>query len=270
MKKTSLLSVLLLTAAMGACASGQGTVKVAGAAGHRPAWIPSPNREHPDFLYVTAVCRDATTLSSGKACALEDARRQVESEIGKAGVELKGDHVADEHSELRRTQGGVYDVWLLVAYPRGEVKKAQAKASDAVLLGVFCTADGKNCPENLRGRIEQAMTKGGLKPLPAKADAAAADPENPAESIRTARSLGAAWTLLIRFEAKFLSQHEEEFYAQARGWYRLIDVQEGRVQASFDTDWMEGGHYSRKDAVDRALDNAAEAVSTRLAVGGCR
>jgi len=236
----------------------------------KPNWVPIPNRSHPDYLYITAVCHDASTISDGKTCALSDASRQIESELGGKATRVPGDFIVEEYSEKRNTSHGeVFDIWLLVAYPRAEIKKAHVRAADRVLLGIYCSSDGDKCPEDLRGRIEQSVTSGGMSPVPSNLDAVSGAFENPSSVVRLACDSGAAHVLLVKFEARPLTRMGDEFYSEARAQYRLIDALDGKVVSSFDTDWVKGGHYSQKDASRKSLDAATEIISRRLS-GGVR
>ena len=221
----------------------------------RPAWIPTPNRSHPNVLYVTGTCMQQQDPAAARRCALENARRQIKEQIGSAAVEIKGSFVKDEYFERRRVGAGpiVHDGWVLVAYPRSELRREQARIANRVLLGVTCHSDTNGaCDQRVKQTIEAAMTRAGLRPAPEPlADGSASDTS---AAMASASRQRAAKLLLAEVDGKFLSSSDGEFYSQANCHYRLIDAINGKVLSSKRYGPLKTGHINRQDAVARAID----------------
>jgi hypothetical protein len=236
----------------------------------RPAWIPSPNRDHPDFLYVTAVCRGAPGLGEGRTCALGDANMQIARELGRADVAVRGDFIQDEWSERGYRDGNqVFDVWLLVAYPRQEVRKAKTRVNGRVLVGIACLAGQEPCEYTYAPWIEQAVSRGGLAPAVERLPPQAVSEmlARPDLAVSSASQSDAAGVLLVLLESRFVTQNNDEFYSEGRGTIKLIDALDGKVLFAFDTGWLKAGHFSMRDSLWRAVKNASDVLSARLAAG---
>ncbi|MCA9671321.1 MAG: hypothetical protein KC503_37245 [Myxococcales bacterium] len=257
-----LLLLLLLALLLAASCTTTGGPRVEGGRAVRPGWIPAPNRTHPDFLYVTGSCRDQAAMQTARACAIDNARQQIAQQLGSA-VHVKGSYVKDEHSERRRAGlGAVRDYWVLVAYPRREVAKAEARIANRVLLGVRCAADTAGaCDDAYAARVESAMTSAGLSPAPKRLGAAQVP--HVSHALREAASLKAARVMLVDVKGKFLESNDGEFYSEARCTYRLIDAVSGKVQSTFESGPIKGGHINRKDSVRKALDNCLAKLTAR-------
>jgi hypothetical protein len=231
----------------------------------RPGWIPSPNRSHPDALYVTGSCLDRATKAEGRQCALEDAARQIQRELGSPRpVEIKGSYVEDEYSELRASGAGeVRDHWVLVAFPRKEVRRQEDRIADRVALGLSCEAEGEAaCDTAYAERVESAMTRGGMAPAPQRLEPALV--KSLEQALARAAELRAARLLLVELGGRFLSEMEGEFYAEARCQYRLIDGVSGKVQDTFESGPVKGGHIAKGPAVRKALDNCTRKLVENL------
>ncbi len=230
----------------------------------RPAWIPRPNREHPDYLYVTAVCHDQNGLQSGRRCALSSAQRQLKQELGAENVQVKGSFVEDEYSEKR---GGKLDVWLLVAYPRAEIRNAEILVQNRVLLGYVCQADPPSaCASEFKERIEQTVTTTGMELAPSylPEEMMTTARKQPESVVHHAKDAEAAKLLLVGLDAEFISEMDGEFYAKGSAWFRLVDALDGKILQTFETGEVKGGHYSKEKALRKALEKALEEVSPAL------
>jgi hypothetical protein len=88
----------------------------------RPGWIPSPNRKHPKFVYVTGTCRGLSRRFLARRCAIPDAETRLRRETNDPSVKVRGSNIDDEHFERRRGDPSssklAYDWWVLVAMPR--------------------------------------------------------------------------------------------------------------------------------------------------------
>lgn len=224
----------------------------------RPGWIPKPNRAHPDTLFVTGACADQTSKQGAKSCAIADAARQIKEQLGSSvAVHVKGQFVSDEHFEHRRAGlGTVIDAWVLVAYPRTQVAKAEARIANRAMLGVACKASEIGACDNgeLEAKVLAAMNKANLKAAPGKR-LRGADAEDGALAIKLAEKARAAKVLTVVITPKFLGSESGEFYASARCDYRLIDAVSGKVLTSNTYGPIKGGHLSKADALKKAIDN---------------
>jgi hypothetical protein len=254
------LVLLLATATLAGCPSA--AVQTEGGRAGRPGWIPRPNRSHPNVLYVTGACRDQGAMQQARACALADAQRQIEQQLGQQ-VTIKGSFVEDEHSERRNAAAGaVRDYWVLVAFPRTELRKEQTRIANRVLLGVSCSSNPDGCCDpRYSERVESAMTEAGMSPAPERLDPQLVRAPV-ARSLQHAAKQQAARVLLLRLDARFLSSMDGEFYAEARCDYRLIDGVSGKVQTTFESGPVKGGHIAKESSVKKALDNCvAKAIA---------
>jgi hypothetical protein len=107
--------VLLLTSLLPGCAAQTRT------SGVKPAWIPTPNRSDPEYLFVTGTCRRVRQPALARQCAINDARTQVRESLRRPSLEVRGSHVRDEYSE--EGLDGLLEFWVLVAYPRKEAAR---------------------------------------------------------------------------------------------------------------------------------------------------
>lgn len=257
----ALAGLLSLTA----CPGPTGGTRIESQRAVRPGWIPKPNRSHPDVLYVTGGCRDRRSQADARACALADAERQIQQRLGaQRPVEIKGGYVEDEHIERRTTaQGEVRDVWVLIAYPRRALTQAETRIADRVLFGVRCDADPpEGCDPQVAARLESAMARAGLAAAPRRLPAERVGQLD--EALSQAASERAARLLLATLRGRFLSSSDGEFFAEARCDYRLIDALSGKVQRSFSSGPVKGGHIDKPRAVRKALDNCAAQMERRL------
>jgi hypothetical protein len=263
-----LILPLSVTPFLTACGAGAGATRPAETPEYvRPAWIPRPNRDHPDVLYVTASCRDAASLAAGKDCALRDAGLQLAEQIGRAGPEVRGAYAEAEYSELRSTPAGeVFDVWLLVAWPRSEIAMGRARVEGMVLLGVACEAQPQSACDGIAERIEASVAGSGLKPVPPGINPGAMGMliERKDRAAEAGRKAGAARVLLVRLTGRFLTESGGEYYAEATGGFELVDSADGKVIDAFDPGTVKGAHLGRDKAVRKALDNAAARIAEAL------
>lgn len=224
----------------------------------RPGWIPKPNRSHPDTLFVTGACADQTSKQGAKTCAIADAARQIRQQLGSSvAVHVKGQFVSDEHYEHRRVGiGTVIDGWVLVAYPRTQVAKAEARIANRAMLGVACKASEIGACDNgePEAKVLAAMNKAGLKAAPGKR-LRGADAEDGTLATKLAEKARAAKVLTVVITPKYLGSESGEFYAEARCDYRLIDAVTSKVLTSNTYGPIKGGHLSKADALKKAIDN---------------
>lgn len=243
-----MLSVALLIES--GCASSAGAP--------RPAWIPRPNRAHPDVLYITGSCRGALSRATARRCAIADADRQVANELGDAARQRLGQYVEAEHEE--RTAGR-FDHYLLIAYPRKALAQAQRRAAGRVMLAFACRADTAGaCRDSDAGLIEQALSKAGLTAAPQRLSSIELN-----SALRQAEQAKAAHLLLAEASAKFASESEGEFFAEARCGYRLLNAVDGKVVASFESGPIKGGHIDRPASVRRAIENCLDSLTVNAA-----
>ncbi|PID39011.1 MAG: hypothetical protein CSB49_02690 [Proteobacteria bacterium] len=224
----------------------------------RPGWIPKPNRSHPDKLFVTGSCHDQPNVRAARTCAIADAAKQVRQQLGAAmAVTIKGQFVEDEYNE-RRSAGAaiVIDGWVLVAYPRAQVAKAETRIANRAMLGVACGATVIGACDNaaLEAKVLAAMGKAGLKAAPGKR-LRGADAFDGKLAMKMAAKARAAKVLTVVITPKPLGSEDGEFYAQARCDYRLIDAVSGKVLTSNTYGPIKGGHISKKSALAKAIDN---------------
>lgn len=232
----------------------------------RPGWIPSPNRSHPDFLFVTGTCRDQPDHTSARRCAIADAARQIARQIrSNRRVEVRGSYIKDEHFERRdSTSGAVTDAWVLVACPRDELKKAEDQVADRTLLGLRCRADtAAACDPALTAQLEAGATRVGLRPTPKPLPPEiVGDPERARD--RAARG-HAAKLLLVSLDGRYAGSDGGEHYARARCQLRLLDVASGKLLASAGPPRpIKGGHIARTPAVRKALHDCLDWLLSKL------
>jgi hypothetical protein len=110
-----LLGVALTAGALWGCSAQSQT------SGARPGWIPTPNRSHPEFLFVTGACRRVRQPTLARHCAIDDAKMQVRRSLRRPSLEVRGSQVREEYFEERLD--GLLDYWVLVAYPRAEAAR---------------------------------------------------------------------------------------------------------------------------------------------------
>ncbi|MBW2732875.1 MAG: hypothetical protein JRH20_10830 [Deltaproteobacteria bacterium] len=236
----------------------------------RPGWIPTPNRKHPSFVFVTGVCHEQPNIAVARRCAINDAKRQIGAQLGAAGarvIVIKGGFIKDEHAERRLSAGRpVHDGWVLVAYPRHEVRKEEARIANRVLLGVTCNTDTMgSCGERVPQNIEQGMTRAGMQPAPQRMESAHA--ADPTLAMMQASKLRAAKVLLAVVNGKFLASEDGEFYAQSACNYRVIDAISGKVLKSRRFGPFKSGHITRKNAVAKAIDTCIVKLEASISGG---
>ena len=259
---------IVLALGLTACPSGNVQLSGQGTRVVRPAWVPRPNRSHPDFFYVTGTCRERSSVGRARECAQADAEQQLQQTVGDPTVRLGGKFVEDEYFERREGGGGtIVDAWVLVAFPRKELKKAQTRVANRVLLGVACESDTpETCAGSLTQRVEAALTERGLSPAPERLGGKEVR-EMPV-ALQTAARVLAARVLVASFGARFLSSTDGEFYAEARCGFRLVDAVDGKVQASAELGPVKAGHIGRAEAVKKALDECLGQLVARLPRAG--
>jgi hypothetical protein len=262
MRRSVLVSWLVLIGC-----SGVGSRPDGAHIGVRPPWIPAPNREHPDFLFVTASCRDQFSLSMARVCTEREAERQIREEIGAGNVHVRGTYIQDEFFERRRTPSGeVFDVWALIAVPRAELKKAATRVSGLVVLGLSCDGDPAGCGPGLAERLGSALTKAGksLHPRLLPPDRVPALRKEPATAGRETMWTSAAWAVLVEVRPAFESSEGGEWFGKAAVSASLIDLIGGRVTATVEIPGVKGGHVTREQAVRKAAENAVDRVASEL------
>jgi hypothetical protein len=207
-------------------------------------------------------------VADARACALTDAKRQVQQRLGSAvSVQIKGGFIKDEYNERRKTGGGiVHDGWVLVAYPHKEVKKAEARIANRVLLGVSCNSDTIGaCDNRVLRLVESAATKARLKPAPKPMEGAYAEGSQIQHALKQAETQRAAKLLLAVVNGKFLSSSDGEFYSKADCFYRLVNAVDGKVIKSSRFGPVKSGHINRKAAVAKAVDACTAKMVSAMA-----
>jgi len=201
-------------------------------------------------------------MAAARTCAIEDAKRQVKEQLGGGDIQIKGSYIKDEHAERRQASALVRDHWVLVAYPRKEFKKEETRIANRVLLGLACssTPDG-NCDSHYPEKVEAAMTSAQMTPAPQRLPNAMVKKLEPA--LAAAAKQRAARLMLVTLDAKFLSSSDGEFYAEARCGFRLIDAVSGKVQSTFESGSVKGGHIAKGKSVRRALDNCMKKLTAK-------
>lgn len=137
---TTAVAVLpALVVLSGGCATAPSAARLAVDRTIRPAWIPSPNKQHPDYVYVTGACRGIKHRFLARSCALLDAELKVRRLLKSSTAKVRSDFVEDEYFERRRVTPSAsrldYDWWVLVAFPREAATTAPAPTSQPAAAG---------------------------------------------------------------------------------------------------------------------------------------
>ena len=82
-----------------------------------------------------------------------------------------------------------------------------------------------------------------------------------AEGVRAA---GAGYIIVGRVKARFSSEDSGQFFAWASGQLRVIETTSGKTVAELSHDQIKGGHISREQACERAIDNAVSQLQSAL------
>ena len=79
-----------------------------------------------------------------------------------------------------------------------------------------------------------------------------------------AREAGAGYAVVGQVKGRFSSEEGGQFFAWARGQLRVIETAAGKIVGELSHEQIKGGHVSRKQACERAVDNAAAQLSAAL------
>lgn len=145
--------------------------------------------------------------------------------------------------------------------------KAGEVRGRSVLVHVISVVDGKQRGD-LNAAFGRVVTTRGLKlasgatVLPLQVELALKD--NTADIAKTGKLAGAGYAVVGKVEAKFSSEDSGQFFAWARGRIRLLETTAGKAVADFSYDQIKGGHISRQQACERALQNAVAKLTRDL------
>jgi len=233
-----------------------------------PAWIPDPGRSDSTNVYVTAVCRDSATIAEGKACAINDAVKKLESAPGRKIIRTPGDFIIDRFVDAKAVPNGYrFDVWLLIGYPRSEIKIDYTNVANRILLVVFCNTGGSaKCPDGMLGKVEKGLSKGGMTVTPFGVDPGACY-DNPSSILGVTRDAGASSAILVNLEVRSLSQSSDSCLAIAHAQYKMMSLPDGRIVSSYETGWMEDDEFSMSDAYNTVLDMAIDKMVKKVIAG---
>ena len=235
----------------------------------RPAWIPNPNRSDSTNVYVTGVCLDAVTIMEGKACAVKDAVKKLESAPGRKTVRTPGDFIIDRFVEAKTVPTGYkFDVWLLIGYPRSEMKIDFSNVANRVLLVVFCnTGSSMKCPEGMLGKVQKGLSQGGLTVTPFGVDPGTACYDDPASILAVTKDAGASNAILVNLEVRTLSRSVDSCMAIAHAQYKMMSLPDGKIVSSYETGWMEDDEFSIDDAYNTVLNMAIDKMIKKAIAG---
>jgi len=82
--------------------------------------------------------------------------------------------------------------------------------------------------------------------------------------VEGARAAGAGYIVVGRIKARFSSEDSGQFFAWASGDVRLIETTAGKTVAELSHDQIKGGHITRAQACERAIDNAVARLTGAL------
>ena len=251
---------ILLWMGLAGCMASHPRIEGDGHHAVRPPWIPSPNRTHPDVLYVTGACRDQGNLDVGRQCAIQDAKRQLmENFRSETPPEIHGDYIEDEYHEKRNdSRAPLYDYWVLVAHPH------MLRANRA-LLGVVCQSNTSDaCDSHFVDLMEAAMTREKLTPAPPHLSPEIA--AHTERSLQEAKQRKVTQLLIVNLQATFLGSDHGEFYAQATCGFSLLDAIDGKVIHASKIGPLKGGHLSQVMAEKKALEECIQQLSNKLRI----
>ncbi|MBM4397452.1 MAG: hypothetical protein FJ087_17415 [Deltaproteobacteria bacterium] len=203
-----------------------------------------PNFEHPDLALMTGACTDQPSAAAGYACAERDARKRLAAQVGVPPAAVTGGHVRERWSERRAGAGEVVDAYVLVAFPRSEVARVEARAARRVRIEVACAGEPEGACAGVRSRVEALASAAGL--------AIAAAGARPAAVVSVKASVAPG------------SEDAGAHFAHAEVVLRVTDAADGNVMASFETGRVKGGHFSPADAAKAALDAAVAKLAAPL------
>jgi hypothetical protein len=88
--------------------------------------------------------------------------------------------------------------------------------------------------------------------------------ETAAAVAEVGRKSGAGLVVLGQVVGRFSSEESGQFFAWARGQLRILETTAGKVVGELSHEQIKGGHVSRKQACERAVDNAATQLESAL------
>jgi len=136
----------------------------------------------------------------------------------------------------------------------------------SVMVSVLAVVDGKQRGD-LNAAFSTSVATAGLKlasgsilPLTVKL----AVDGNAADAASVAKDAGAGYAVVGVLEAKFSSEESGQYFAWATGRIRVIETTSAKAVADLSYDKIKGGHISRQQACDRAIDNAVKKLKQDL------
>jgi hypothetical protein len=78
------------------------------------------------------------------------------------------------------------------------------------------------------------------------------------------RAAGAGYVVVGRVAARFSSEEMGQYFAWARGQVRVVETTSGRTVADLSYDKIKGGHVSRQQACERAIEHAVSRLQAEL------
>jgi len=153
-----------------------------------------------------------------------------------------------------------------------EARKLSARLGDAktrggvVLVYVLREVDG-SVTGDLNAELGQVVSRQGLRL------AGATVPQRVLEQALTGstegiaaigRKAGAGYVVAGQVKARFSSEESGQFFAWARGELKVIETTAGKTVAELSNEQIKGGHVTRQQACDRAIDNAVARLKDQL------
>jgi len=149
---------------------------------------------------------------------------------------------------------------------------AQLAAADSrskvMLVRVLRVIDGQPAG-NLDVRFGRVVTTGGYQVVDGRIthhqiEAVLARGGGARAVAEAARTAGAGYAVVGQITARFSSEEGGQYFAWARGQLRVIETAAGKIVGELSHEQIKGGHVSRKQACERAVDNAATALQAVL------
>jgi hypothetical protein len=138
--------------------------------------------------------------------------------------------------------------------------------SKVLLVRVVRVIDGQQAG-NLDVQFGRVATRGGYRLADGRLSRQQLDSAlsgRTAAAAEAGRKAGAGLVVVGRVVGRFSSEEGGQFFAWARGRLRIVETTAGKVVGELSHEQIKGGHLSRKQACERAVDNAVTRLETAL------
>jgi hypothetical protein len=145
---------------------------------------------------------------------------------------------------------GGWKAWIKITVPDAELARLSRQFRRKTALMVKCTP-GTYCPTGLREKVSSiANDKYGYSIVPKRLRKRPDD----MGFDKVAKSFDAAYALVVHFNVTDTTEIDGEHYAGAEVSWKYYDLDEGKVTISKMFGPVKGAHFSKRDAIDKAVN----------------